>query len=55
MTRPMSFIELAPVSAMISRIFACGFFLAHLRGQEALDDGDLGFFGRGAVLAAVLR
>ena len=54
MTRPMSFIDDAPVSATISRIFASASASLSCCGQEALDHGDLGFLGGGAVLAAVL-
>ena len=39
---------------MIAWIAALGFVVAHLRRQEALDDRDLGFFGRGELLAAAL-
>ena len=39
-TRPMSFIEHAPVSATISRIFASASASLSLRGQEALDHRD---------------
>ena len=54
MTRPMSFIEEAPVSATISRIFASASASLSCFGQEALDHRDLGFLDGGAVLAAVL-
>ena len=54
MTRPMSFMPEAPVSAMIAGIAALGFFVAHLRGKEALDDRDFGFLGRGELLAVAL-
>ena len=44
MTRPMSFIEEAPVSAMICLDFGAGLRIVHLLGQEALDHRDLGLF-----------
>ena len=53
-TRPMSFIDDAPVSAMIARIAASASASLNCGGQEALDHRDLGFLGRGAVLAAAL-
>ena len=54
MTRPMSFIELALISAMMSRIFASRLGIVELRGQEAFDNGDFALLGSGAVLAAAL-
>ena len=54
MTRPMSFMLDAPVSATIARILACGVGVAELRGEEAFDHGDLALFGGGAVLAVAL-
>ena len=54
MTRPMSFIDEAPSSAMIAAIAALGFVLAHLLRQEPLDDRDFGLFGFGQLGAAAL-
>ncbi len=54
MTRPMSFIEEAPVSAMISRIFASASASLSCAGKEPLDHRDLAFLGGGTVFAAAL-
>ena len=54
MTLPMSFIDAAPVSAMIARDGGGGFGVVHLARQEALDHGDLGLFGGGQFGAVAL-
>ena len=54
MTRPMSFIDEAPVSAMIDWIAALASASLNLGRQEALDHGDLGLFRGGQLLAVAL-
>ena len=54
MTRPMSFIDDAPVSAMIACDGGAASASLHLRGQEALDHRDLGLFGGRQFLAVAL-
>ena len=54
MTRPMSFIERGAGLGDDRGDRGLGLVLAHLRGQEAFDDRDFGFFHRGQLLAVAL-